>query len=428
MIDNVEKEDEQEMPCNRIPFFSVIIPTRSRPELVNYALQSLHTQTFDDFEVVISDDYLTVSCKSVVDNFKDDRFKYYHPDRNIMLSMSDNWRYGLDHAQGKYIIFIQDKMFFYHNSLKEIYDSIIDNDYPDSVNWSWDFYSFFDQRISPKGFLFYYRKSGRLTNKSIDEAIESKLSFKKFDFHNEKGAPGEGSPLCSAIKRETYELADERFGDVFKFINPDYGPCILLLSCMKKLITLEDNQTVLVQQAISEGATHNNVGSLRKFILRNKFGLNRMRYATVPRMLATDANVISAEYNYTLTELGMVEKYKECAPVNTLLTIYNELNRGEFSDVEDKNTCYMQFNEAYDKLDGLQKDQFNEKIQKQKNDNRIRYGSIRNKIKLIINNKCFGKMKFMIYSTVVNLKPSSIVAYKKCVNVEDAFYMKKCVK
>ena len=53
------------------PKYSVIVPVFNRPEEVRELLQSLTTQTFKDFEVIIVEDGSSVRCDNVVNEFRD---------------------------------------------------------------------------------------------------------------------------------------------------------------------------------------------------------------------------------------------------------------------------------------------------------------------------------------------------------------------
>lgn len=60
------------------PFFSIIIPTYNRADLIGKTLASVLNQTFTDFEIIVVDDGSTDTTKLVVDSFKDKRLKYIY--------------------------------------------------------------------------------------------------------------------------------------------------------------------------------------------------------------------------------------------------------------------------------------------------------------------------------------------------------------
>src|SRR5262245_3789097 len=88
------------------PFFSIVIPTRSRAHLLSHALQSALDQTFDDYEVVVSDNCSKDNTFQMVEALGNSRVRYVRPDRS--LSMPDHWEFALDHAQGEYITYLCD--------------------------------------------------------------------------------------------------------------------------------------------------------------------------------------------------------------------------------------------------------------------------------------------------------------------------------
>lgn len=88
------------------PLFSVVIPTRNRAHLLRYALRSALEQTFDDYEVVVSDNHCEDDTPQVVRELATSRVRYVRTDR--ALSMPDHWEFALDHARGEYITYLCD--------------------------------------------------------------------------------------------------------------------------------------------------------------------------------------------------------------------------------------------------------------------------------------------------------------------------------
>lgn len=88
------------------PVFTVIIPTRERPETLRYAMQSVLCQGGDDFELLISDNASGPETEKIVRGFNDPRVVYVRTDRR--LSMCDNWDFAFTHAHGDYIAFLGD--------------------------------------------------------------------------------------------------------------------------------------------------------------------------------------------------------------------------------------------------------------------------------------------------------------------------------
>lgn len=84
------------------PKYSVIVPVYNRPEEVNELLQSLTTQSFTNFEVIIIEDGSTNSCRDVVDGFRDKLKIEYVFKQNSGPGPSRNAGYAL--AKGHYFV------------------------------------------------------------------------------------------------------------------------------------------------------------------------------------------------------------------------------------------------------------------------------------------------------------------------------------
>ena len=90
----------------RSPTFSVILPTKNRPELLSYVIDSILMQDFPDFELIISDNSDDDQSFELLKQYQDSRIKYF---KTGSLSMVENWNYGYSQAIGKYFLLIIDK-------------------------------------------------------------------------------------------------------------------------------------------------------------------------------------------------------------------------------------------------------------------------------------------------------------------------------
>ena len=88
------------------PQFSVVIPTRNRAHLLGSALATLRAQTWDDFEVVVSDNASGDDTRGVATAHDDGRVRYVRSDR--ALRQHDSWEFGVDHARGEWITVLGD--------------------------------------------------------------------------------------------------------------------------------------------------------------------------------------------------------------------------------------------------------------------------------------------------------------------------------
>lgn len=109
--------------------FSITIPAFKQKYLFE-AIESCLAQTYTDFEIIIVDDASPEDLKSVVEQFYDERIRYYRNEKNCgALNVVDNWNICLSYAKGDYVICMGDDDRLLPNCLEE-YSKLIEK-YPD---------------------------------------------------------------------------------------------------------------------------------------------------------------------------------------------------------------------------------------------------------------------------------------------------------
>jgi len=88
------------------PSVTVFIPTFNRAYMLKETIDSVLRQTFDDFELIISDNASDDPTESIVRSFHDKRISYVKNDKNI--GMCGNWNRCFDLAKGEYIALLPD--------------------------------------------------------------------------------------------------------------------------------------------------------------------------------------------------------------------------------------------------------------------------------------------------------------------------------
>lgn len=89
---------------NKPPFFSVIITTYNRAELLNRALQSLLSQSETDWEALIIDDGSTDNTVEIVSPYLETEKLYYKAQENKGFIEAKN--VGIQKARGRYLTFL----------------------------------------------------------------------------------------------------------------------------------------------------------------------------------------------------------------------------------------------------------------------------------------------------------------------------------
>jgi len=89
---------------NGRPAVTVIIPVFNRRRLLRRAIQSVISQSFPNFEIIVVDDCSSENVVGVVNAFNDSRITYIRHHSNRGGSAARNT--GIRHAQGKYVAFL----------------------------------------------------------------------------------------------------------------------------------------------------------------------------------------------------------------------------------------------------------------------------------------------------------------------------------
>lgn len=108
----------------RNPMVSVLIPTYNKGEFIEEAIESVLSQTYQDFELIIVDDCSSDNTIHIVKKFLyDQRVSFFQNDKN--LGIGGNWNKALSYATGKYIKYLMadDK---FENRLLEKYVEIME--------------------------------------------------------------------------------------------------------------------------------------------------------------------------------------------------------------------------------------------------------------------------------------------------------------
>jgi glycosyltransferase involved in cell wall biosynthesis len=103
------------------PFFSIIIPTYNRAHILEKAIDSVMSQHFKKWEMIIIDDGSTDDTKKIVSKYNDERLKYFfrqHAERSAARN------FGIGNSQGTYICFLDSDDYFLPDRLEKLYEEI----------------------------------------------------------------------------------------------------------------------------------------------------------------------------------------------------------------------------------------------------------------------------------------------------------------
>ncbi len=108
--------------------YSILVPTY-KSEYLTQCIDSVLSQTFDDWELVVVNDDSPFDIDSIMAIYEDQRISYYKNETNYgLLRLVENWNHCLEYAKGEYVMCIGDDDMLLPNCLED-YNMLIDK-YP----------------------------------------------------------------------------------------------------------------------------------------------------------------------------------------------------------------------------------------------------------------------------------------------------------
>jgi len=108
------------------PFLSICIPSYNSVELISRSIHSILKQSFNDFEIIISDDSTNEDVFEFYNLLKDNRIKYLK--HKSIINATENWNFVLKKAKGRYKMLLHHDDYFRNNLiLEKIYNDFLKN-------------------------------------------------------------------------------------------------------------------------------------------------------------------------------------------------------------------------------------------------------------------------------------------------------------
>lgn len=230
------------------PFFTILIPTRARPDLLRDSLESALCQDFEDYEVIVSDNWNDDRTKNVLARYANSRLRCIRPE--TLLPMPDHWEFVSRHANGTYVMFLTDRSVLKRGALRTIYGAITGSEKEvDVCSWSW---SVFDDQTG--------REYGVKT-KGPDALITLPSANLCADLFSGKGGYPYSLPrgLNSCYRFDLMQSLQRRYGTVFRPMTPDFTSAFMLLAHVNEVLFI--NQPLFISQGVSAS---NGGGALAK--------------------------------------------------------------------------------------------------------------------------------------------------------------------
>ena len=180
--------------------FSIIVPIYNKEFYVRECLESIRSQSFEDFECLMIDDGSTDSSSRICKEFSsdDERFKYYYKENGGLVSAR---KFGAHRAIGEYVINVDADDFIKNDFLKVINEEI-ERKSPDTVCFKYTFFRTNKEFKADIGQVI-----GSFEGKQTSDIL------KKYLFDNEQERINSGSILfniCTkAVERKLYIKCQE---------------------------------------------------------------------------------------------------------------------------------------------------------------------------------------------------------------------------
>jgi glycosyltransferase involved in cell wall biosynthesis len=290
--------------------FSLIYPTRHRPAFVRQALRFLARQRYQNFEVVVCDNYFdaALSCEAECQNSPLSNIKYVKAPRP--LGMAANWNYALRYASGEYVCYFTDKMCLLPDTLSSA-NSCIETTGAEIVNWV-------DNSYFPKRFPEYFGEGTYVLGRS---SAPMGADFCAYDPQKELSRRGRaevsrgeqdrsayvrGKICFGAYRADLCSRIVEKTGALFHEVSPDYTSMILGLCLASSAAELSEPGIVHIETDLSNGA----LASLRddlamKFLIDLGDTARILSELLVPGLYSASHNLVAHDYVTLSRKFGL---------------------------------------------------------------------------------------------------------------------------
>lgn len=237
---NCSKEKEL-FETNYMCLLSIVIPTRNRPELLMFAINSLLDQSNQDFEIIVSDNSsedLSLVNKKNIALLNNPRIVYVRPPSP--MAMVDHWNWAIEKAKGFYISILTDRMVFKKEAISFLYN-ILNFKKPKLLVFSHDKLS---GDVAP---FTYIKKTGTGDYLKIESTKVFELCC--------KGIVSRYWPrmLNSVCQKDVLNQIRTNYGEVFSGVAPDYSFCFRALDWLGEYYYIDESLIISAGHKFSNG-------------------------------------------------------------------------------------------------------------------------------------------------------------------------------
>lgn len=213
------------------PQFSIVLPTKDRPELVLHCLKLLLDQDFQHYEIIISDNgnIPLTETEALSELLSDFKVKYVRPLKR--LNMCENWEYAIQFVKGDWVTIISDKFMFSKNFLSVI--SRVKNLYSYGVV-TWQFEHFECKNVNNECLNGDYHPLMKPYNSIEYSALEELVRRFEFSqplfYRKHRNRNNYGKIYSGFVHRSVIKKVKENFGLMFPPCSPDFTSMLGILN------------------------------------------------------------------------------------------------------------------------------------------------------------------------------------------------------
>jgi hypothetical protein len=154
--------------------FSIVIPTRNRAATLHHCLRTCLDQNFDDYEVIVSDNFGSPATRELVDEVGSPKVRYFRTPQ--ALSLASSWDFAVSHARGEYVLLIGDDDGLLPYGLCEL-DKLIRESGQKVIRWDAAFYTWPNCALAGEGNYLRIPLGAGTTEIDSIKSIENVISF-----------------------------------------------------------------------------------------------------------------------------------------------------------------------------------------------------------------------------------------------------------
>ena len=149
------------------PRFSIIVPVYNVKEYLKECMESLISQTFLNYEIILIDDGSTDGSSDLCDLYKGKKTHVIHQHNNGLSAARNE---GIKNASGDYLLFVDSDDYISINALEKFSDVL--EIYPVDILYARAYRLFTDGRVKPKKEVFFETKVPINGIKYYEEAVK----------------------------------------------------------------------------------------------------------------------------------------------------------------------------------------------------------------------------------------------------------------